>query len=75
MNSDQLRGQWKQVEAEARRMWGKLTDDDWTLAAGDVDKLAGRLQERYGDAREVAMEKIGALYHRVTDGVTKAVDR
>jgi uncharacterized protein YjbJ (UPF0337 family) len=75
MNSDQWNGQWKQVEGEAKRLWGKLTDDDWALAAGDLDKLAGRLQERYGDAREVALEKLGALYQRVTSGAKDAVAR
>jgi len=73
MNKDQFKGQWKQIEGEAKRAWGKLTDDDWEVAAGDVDKLAGRLQERYGDAKEVALDKIGKLYHRVTDAANKVV--
>ncbi len=40
---------WKQLKGEARRVWGKLTDDDWDRArAGNRDKLVGALQERYG---------------------------
>lgn len=72
MNNDQFKGHWKQLEGEAKRTWGKLTDDDWRVAEGDVDKLSGRLQVRYGDAKEVAMEKIGALYRRVVEGAQKA---
>ncbi|HLX09787.1 MAG TPA: CsbD family protein [Thermoanaerobaculia bacterium] len=43
-----LEGQWKQLKGEAKRLWGKLTDDDLERAAGNRDKLIGSLQERYG---------------------------
>ena len=34
--------------------WGKLTDDDWEVVAGDKDKFIGKLRERYGWSREEA---------------------
>jgi uncharacterized protein YjbJ (UPF0337 family) len=43
-----LAGRWKQLKGEAKRVWGKLTDDDLDRAAGNKDKLVGALQERYG---------------------------
>ena len=43
-----LEGRWKQLKGEAKRMWGKLTDDDLDRAGGNRDKLVGSLQERYG---------------------------
>jgi uncharacterized protein YjbJ (UPF0337 family) len=43
-----LEGRWKQLKGEAKRAWGKLTDDDWDRAEGNRDKLVGSLQERYG---------------------------
>jgi uncharacterized protein YjbJ (UPF0337 family) len=43
-----VEGRWKQLKGEAKRMWGKLTDDDLDRAAGNRDKLVGSLQERYG---------------------------
>ena len=54
MNKDQLKGKWKQISGEAKRKWGKLTDDDLARAEGDTQKLAGIVQERYGIAREEA---------------------
>lgn len=54
MNSDQLEGKWKQVKGSARQKWGKLTDDDIDVIAGKRDQLIGKLQERYGFAREQA---------------------
>ncbi len=52
MNWDQVKGNWKQFKGEAKRRWGKLTDDDLKIIAGDKDKLIGTLQERYGRTKE-----------------------
>lgn len=52
MNWDQIQGNWRQFKGEARRRWGKLTDDDLAVIAGDKDKLLGKLQERYGRSRD-----------------------
>ena len=57
MNWDQIQGKWKQVKGSAKQQWGKLTDDDLDMIAGQRDKLVGRLQERYGIAREEAQTR------------------
>jgi len=57
MNWDTIKGQWKQMKGEARRQWGKLTDDDWEQIAGERDKLLGKLQERYGWTRQEASQR------------------
>jgi len=54
MNWDQVEGKWKQVKGSAKEKWGKLTDDDLDVIAGKKDQLIGRLQERYGIAKEEA---------------------
>jgi uncharacterized protein YjbJ (UPF0337 family) len=51
MNWDQIEGQWKQLQGEAKRHWGKLTDDDLTRIEGDRDKFVGTVQERYGRSK------------------------
>lgn len=48
MAEDIFEGRWRQLKGEAKRVWGKLTDDDWDRAEGNRDKLVGALQERYG---------------------------
>lgn len=58
MNWDQIKGKWDQIKGDARRQWGKLTDDDMEVARGDRDKLAGRIQERYGIAKEDAERQV-----------------
>jgi uncharacterized protein YjbJ (UPF0337 family) len=48
MHDDVFEGRWKQLKGDAKRFWGKLTDDDLDKAEGNRDKLVGALQERYG---------------------------
>ena len=49
---DQVEGNWKQFSGKVKEQWGKLTDDDLTVIAGKRDQLAGKLQERYGYAKD-----------------------
>ena len=58
MNSDVLKGQWKQLKGDIKMRWTKLTDDDLDVIDGAREKLEGRLQERYGWAREQAQREI-----------------
>jgi uncharacterized protein YjbJ (UPF0337 family) len=48
MAGDILTGKWNQMKGDLKKHWGKLTDDDITYINGDVQKLHGKLQERYG---------------------------
>ena len=58
MNTDQMKGNWKQLVGKAKEKWGKLTDNDWTVVEGQRDQLVGRIQERYGIAREEAERQV-----------------
>jgi len=58
MNEDRIKGQWKQLAGKLKAKWGKLTDDDLQVAEGNSEYLAGRLQERYGIAKDEAERQI-----------------
>lgn len=58
MNNDIIKGKWKQLSGQIQKQWGKLTDDDLTVAEGTRDYLAGKLQERYGIAKDEAETQI-----------------
>jgi uncharacterized protein YjbJ (UPF0337 family) len=62
MNWDQVAGNWKQISGKVKEKWGKLTDDDLTKAAGRREILAGRLQERYGIAKEEAERQVDDFF-------------
>lgn len=58
INSDVLKGKWQQIKGEARIQWGRLTDDDLDQIQGNIEKLAGKLQERYGYERAEADKEV-----------------
>lgn len=61
MNEQILKGKWHQLKGDVKSRWGKLTDDDLDQAEGDAEKLIGRVQERYGYAREAAQREVDAF--------------
>ena len=58
MNWDIVEGKWGQLKGSIKEQWGKLTDDELTEIAGNRDKMAGKLQERYGWTKEEADDKL-----------------
>ena len=71
MNQDVLKGKWMQLKGEVRTQWGKLTNDDVDQIEGNGEKLMGKLQERYGYARERAQEEYDRFVKRYSsDTVT-----
>ena len=58
MNWDQISGKWQQLKGDVRTRWGKLTDDDVEIVAGNREKLVGKLQERYGYTKDRALQSV-----------------
>ena len=67
MNWEQIEGQWRQFRGQAQQQWGKLTDDDLDVVAGRRDQLAGKIQERYGIARDEAEKQLSAWESKADD--------
>lgn len=65
MNWTQIEGQWDQLKGSFKHEWAKLTDDDLGMIKGRRDMLVGKLEEHYGEAREVIEKKIDALIERL----------
>jgi uncharacterized protein YjbJ (UPF0337 family) len=58
MNWDQIQGNWKTFRGQIQQKWGKLTDDDVNIINGKREELTGRLQSRYGYAKEHAEKEV-----------------
>ena len=58
MKKDEIGGNWKQLKGKAKEKWGKLTDDDMTVIEGKRDQLVGKIQERYGYAKDQAEKEV-----------------
>ena len=72
MDWDRIKGRWKQVSGQAKQQWGKLTDDDLEFIAGNRDQFAGRLQERYGIAKEEAERQLTDWHQGMEETRTSA---
>ncbi len=55
---EQVAGKWKQFSGEVKKQWGKLTDDELMEVNGNREILAGKLQEKYGIAKDQANKQI-----------------
>jgi uncharacterized protein YjbJ (UPF0337 family)/ElaB/YqjD/DUF883 family membrane-anchored ribosome-binding protein len=52
MDWNRIEGDWKQLKGTAKQHWGRLTDDDLAAINGRREQLEGKLQERYGYAKD-----------------------
>jgi len=67
MNWDRIKGNWKQATGRAKEQRGKLTDDDLDVVAGRRDQLAGKIQERYGVAKDQAERQLAEWQRKASD--------
>lgn len=62
MDWNRVEGNWKEVKGKVKEKWGKLTDDDLTAINGQRDQLEGRLQQRYGFAKDQARQDVDTWF-------------
>ena len=64
MDWNRVEGSWKQLKGNVKEQWGKLTDDDMDVIAGNRDKLEGTIQERYGYEKDRVRKDVDDWYNR-----------
>lgn len=67
IHEDTIKGAWHELKGEARKSWGKLTDDKLEQVKGEKERLVGLLQEHYGMSVEQARDEIDKLVDRYDD--------
>jgi uncharacterized protein YjbJ (UPF0337 family) len=72
MNWDTIEGKWKQSSGAVKEKWGKLTDDDLTVIAGKKEQLVGKIQERYGIAKDAAEKQVNEFTTAYNDSSADA---
>ncbi|HUU24257.1 MAG TPA: CsbD family protein [Methyloceanibacter sp.] len=65
MNWDRIEGNWKQFSGKAQQQWGKLTNDDLDVVEGRRAELVGKIQERYGIAKDEAEQQVDSWLQNV----------
>ena len=58
INWDRIEGDWKQFVGKVKEKWGKLTEDDLAAINGKREQLEGKIQERYGHAKDVVKKEV-----------------
>lgn len=48
---NRVEGNWNQFKGTMKEKWGDLTDDDLQQMEGRRDRIVGKIQERYGEAK------------------------
>ena len=75
--SHELGSNRRPVEADDRFCQGtvgKLTDDDLNVIGGKKDQLVGRVQERYGIAKDEAQKQVDEWNKALSDQNQEEVD-
>lgn len=65
MDWDRIAGNWKQFSGKAKEQWGKLTDDEIAEINGNREQLEGKLQARYGYAKDKARQEVDDWFNRM----------
>ena len=58
MNWDQIKGKWHEIKGSLRAKWADLTDDEIEEMDGNREKMVGKIQQKYGVAKEEAEKQI-----------------
>lgn len=61
MNRDEIEGKWTELRGKVKQTWGELTDDEIAEAEGDMDVLAGKVQQKYGGVKEEIRRQLDEL--------------
>lgn len=61
INTEQVHGKVDQLKCKIKAAYGRLTDDDIALLDGHRDQFFGKLEEKYGFAKEAAEKRLKEL--------------
>jgi uncharacterized protein YjbJ (UPF0337 family) len=72
VNTDILKGQWKEFKGKLREQWADLTDNDVEEINGNREQLIGKLQQRYGMAKERATTEVNSWLETVNQNMDRS---
>jgi uncharacterized protein YjbJ (UPF0337 family) len=75
MHWETVERQWKQLKRSVHTKWNRLTEEDFDAISGQKDRLIGKIQERYGIAKEEAERQVNNWNRPAPIEEEKAVQR
>tara|TARA_B100000029_G_C17141738_1_gene802670 strand:+ start:229 stop:444 length:216 start_codon:yes stop_codon:yes gene_type:complete len=64
MNTDSIKGNWKELKGKIQEKWGEITDDELDQIEGNRKQLVGTLQQKYGYAKDEAEREVDEFERR-----------
>jgi uncharacterized protein YjbJ (UPF0337 family) len=74
MNWERVEGNWQDFQGKVLQQWSKLTNDDLNQVQGRRDALLGKLQARYGIARQDAEHQLEDWMRRIGEQTGAAIE-
>lgn len=68
MESSLYEGRWNEIRGAVRERWGRLTSSDLDTTQGQIEKLIGLVQERYGYSAGRARREVERFLDRYGTG-------
>jgi uncharacterized protein YjbJ (UPF0337 family) len=65
MDWNRVEGNWKQFKGTVKEKCGKLTDDDLDVIEGKREQLEGKIQQRYGYAKDQARKEVDTWFDKL----------
>lgn len=70
MNNQISEGKWKEIKGEIRKNWGEISLDELEKTRGNLDKIAGKIQKKYGESIDEVRKKINSLLGHVNNNLS-----
>lgn len=58
------KGKWNELKGNIQKAWGNLTSDELEKTEGDLTRIAGILQQKYGMTQEDARKRLNDVIAR-----------
>lgn len=58
MENQIRKGKWREFKGQIREEWGRISDDELEKTKGNMDQIAGKIQQKYGETLKDAKIKL-----------------
>lgn len=64
MNADMANARWDEMRGDVQQKWGRLTNSDLDQVQGQLNKLVGLIEDRYGYSPRKAQAEVNRFLSR-----------
>lgn len=73
LNEEQFRGKWNEIKGGIRNLWGRISDDELEQYKGNITKVTGLVEERYGETKREIKSKLDRLMESFDNDTDKNI--